>query len=88
MMSTSPDLTDLLSAGAGLIFETMLIASLYVATAAGVLVAARRRRLLGALSGVACFGVLVALLVFGGPLATLRGYAACVDRENPRCSIG
>ncbi len=63
----------------------MLIASLYVATAVGVLVSARRRRLLGALSGVALFGLLAALLVLGGPLTTLRGYAACVDRNSPAC---
>ena len=57
-MSTTPDLNALLPMSAGLAFETMLIASLYVATAAGVLIAARRRRLIGALGGIAVFGFL------------------------------
>lgn len=87
-MATSPDLIDLLSASAGLIFETMLIAALYVATAVGVLIAGRRNRLFGALVGMVSFAMLAALLVFGGPLTTLRGYAACINRENPACSIG
>jgi len=87
-MATSPDLVDLLSASAGLVFETMLIASLHVATAAGVLIAGRCHRLFGALGGMALFATLAALLVFGGPFATLRGYAACIDRDNPTCSIG
>jgi len=87
-MSATPDLNALLPMSAGLAFETMLIASLYIATAAGVLIAARRRRLLGALGGIAVFGVLAAFLVLGGPLTTLRGYAACVDRDSPRCNLG
>jgi hypothetical protein len=85
MSTTSSLLIDLLAAGAGLIFETMLIASLHVATAAGVLIALRRHPLLGALSGTALFAILAGLLVFGGPLATLRSYAVCVDRDSRAC---
>jgi hypothetical protein len=90
-MSTSPHLIEVIAGAAGLLFETRLIASLHVATVFGVLIATRpatagrpeRRCAVRRARGPCWFS-----LVFGGPFATLRAYAACVDCGSPACPMG
>jgi hypothetical protein len=87
MMSASPDLIRLLAIAAGMAFELALIATLNIAVASAVIASSPRHPLRGALGGIAVLVILVALLLFAGPLETLGGYARCIDPASPRCSL-
>lgn len=75
----------LLATAAGLMFEFMVIASLNISVIVAEALSIREHPVRGTLGASAVFVLLMVILVFAGPWATLSDYARCITPASAQC---